>query len=147
MAIRSDQVHSVSNLPVSENANSLATVESVKNYEAIMVSLLDSADQHKVIAHLNNVPPLEVGDQILVVATVQGMVVTGRIRQQSESAVDGLTYKDGKLNLRAGKSIKIQSGPAFIELSASGKIKVDGKSIYSISEGRHRIQGGTIELN
>ncbi len=147
MAIRSDQVKSVSMISISENSNSLAIVVSVKNYEAVIISLLDSADEHQVVAHLNNVPPLEVGDQVLLVMTTQGLVVTGCIRQPSESALEGLTYKNGKLNLRAGKSVKIQSGPAFIELSASGKIKVDGKSIYSISEGRHKIQGGTIELN
>jgi len=147
MAIYGDSVHSVLTLPVPANVNSLATVVAVNNYEAVMITLPDSSDEHKVIAHLNNVPPLEVGDQILVTGTKQGLVVTGCIRNESESALDGLTYKNGKLNLRAGKSVKIQSGPALIELTATGKIKIDGKNIYSISEGRHRLQGATIELN
>jgi len=147
MVIRNSQTYPVLTLAVAENLNSLATVVLARNHEAVLVTLPDSGQQHEIIAHLNNVPPLQEGDQVLVLSTKQGLVVTGSIRSESESPLDGLSYKDGKLNLRAGKSIKIQSGPAIIELTASGKIKIDGKNIYSISEGRHRLQGATIELN
>ncbi len=147
MAMHNNIKHSVLTLETSENLNSLATVVLVSHYEAMFVTLPGSSQEYKIVAHLNNVPPLQEGDQVLVLNTQQGLVVTGCIRAESESPLDGLSYKNGKLNLRAGKSIKIQSGPAVIELTADGKIKIDGKNIYSISEGRHRLQGATIELN
>jgi len=125
----------------------IAIVLDVIDDQAEMVQLFDSTNEVIIFAHLNNVPPLNIGDQVLVVHTSQGYVVTGRLRTEFESALDGLSVENGMLTLTAGKSIKIQSGDAVIELTAKGKIKIDGKNIYSISEGRHRLQGSTIELN
>jgi len=131
--------------------NYIARVAEVLNHQALSIELSDTeniAEKYiEITAHLNNVPPLKVGDQVLVTATAKDYIVTGRLRTEEESPLDGLTYSDGKLNLCAGKGIKIQSGDATIELTAQGKIKIDGKNIYSISEGRHRLQGSTIELN
>lgn len=146
MANKTEHIFSIINAPVADSSNAIATVEAVDQYEATLVKT-SNCNTSQVVAHLNNVPPLSVGDKVLVIATPQGIVVTGRLRSKSESPLEGLIYQDGKLCLRAGKSVKIQSGHAQIELTATGKIKIDGKNIYSISEGRHRLQGSTIELN
>ncbi|VAW70707.1 hypothetical protein MNBD_GAMMA12-2381 [hydrothermal vent metagenome] len=131
--------------------NCIARVAEVSNHQALLIEFSgveNTAERYiEITAHLNNVPPLKVGDQVLVTATEQDYIVTGRLRTEEESPLDGLTYSDGKLNLLAGKAIKIQTGDAVIELTATGKIKIDGKNIYSLSEGRHRLQGSTIELN
>ena len=125
----------------------IATVKSVQQYEAVSVAIPGEPGELPIVAHLSDVPPLRAGDTIVVLGTDQGLVVSGRLRKESESPFDGVSCKDGKLQLQAGKSICIKSGHAMIELTASGKIKIDGKSIYSLSEGRHRLQGSTIELN
>ncbi|VAW81744.1 hypothetical protein MNBD_GAMMA12-2569 [hydrothermal vent metagenome] len=102
---------------------------------------------YQVIGHLSTVPPLVEDDMVLVMLTAKGYVVTGRMRADDEYASYGVVEEDGKLLLSAEKYIKLETGSSTIELTSKGKIKVDGKDIYSISEGTHRIQGATIELN
>ena len=126
------------------NANIAIVMDTIAE-EAISVDI--NGNTVDVVAHLQNVPPLAPKDRVLIVATSEGYVVTGLLRKVDEPAYQGVLQKDGAISINAKNGITIETGDARIELTAKGKINVDGKNIYTISEGLHRIQGAKIELN
>jgi len=126
-------------------AADIAKVIETVSREALIIEI--NSEVFEVIGHLSTVPPLAADDLVLVVLTKNGYVVSGLMRAAGELPSSGIIEKDGKLFLNAKKGIKIETGDACIQLTSKGKINVDGKNIYTISEGRHRLQGATIELN
>jgi len=93
------------------------------------------------------IPKLKAGQQVLVLETEQGVGILGSWLSASEKPKAQIDLQDGHLQLDATKSITLKTGASSIEIHANGKIRVDGKDIYSIAEGPLRLQGSIIELN
>lgn len=93
------------------------------------------------------VPKLKVGQQVLVLETEQGIGILGCWQSAGEQTKAHIDLENGNLQLGATESITLKTGASSIEVHANGKIRVDGKDIYSIAEGPLRLQGSIIELN
>ncbi|MFV1992449.1 MAG: hypothetical protein ACC635_00980 [Acidiferrobacterales bacterium] len=93
------------------------------------------------------VPKLKPGQQVLVLETGQGVGILGCWQAAGEQTKAHIDLQNGNLRLDATESITLKTGASSIEVHANGKIRVDGKDIYSIAEGPLRLQGSIIELN
>ncbi len=123
----------------------IATVTEAQNGEAVKIELADRTAP--VCGHFGEVPVLKKGDRVAVMLTADGAVIMSRLRNQGEMPRPLVLDEDGRLLVEAAGGICLQSGESKIEITADGRIWVDGKEIYSISSGRMRLQGSTIELN
>lgn len=92
-------------------------------------------------------PMLASGQQVLVLETGEGVGILGCWQPANEMTKAQIEIQDGRLHINATESIILNSGNSSIEIRADGKIRVDGKDIYSIAEGPLRLQGSIIELN
>ncbi len=126
----------------------LAEVIEVEHFEATNIYLPDVNKEVNVFAHSSSVPALVVGDSVLVECIASNYIITHRLRSKGEAPHQGFTLNDdGSLQVKNAEGILIQSNASKIEIQKDGRIMVDGKEIYSISDGKHRLQGATIELN
>jgi hypothetical protein len=129
-----------------EDICSVAKVVEAEQGQALSVMLADGQvlDVH---GHLSEVSVLNARDQVLVQRTAVGLVVTGRLRADGESACPLVQERNGRFILDAAAGICLQAGDARIELTPDGRIHVDGREIYNIASGRVRLQGTTVEIN
>lgn len=127
----------------------LAVVCEAHSGQATFVGeLTDGDDVMKVTGHASEVPPLEVGDRVAILVLDEGAVVTHRLRGNGERPRLGLAANaDGSVMLEAARGITIRTTRAQIELRGDGRIVVNGREIYALADGLHRLQGATIELN
>ncbi|HEB58422.1 MAG TPA: hypothetical protein ENJ01_04305 [Gammaproteobacteria bacterium] len=138
--------------PIAQNpqpdttAPRIAEVAEAENGEAL--TLLLGGEEFPVIAHADGVPPLQVGDRVVFLATDDGVIVTHRLRAPGEHPTRGFSVRpDGSLIIDAGEGITLATDHATIQLRADGRIMVDGREIYSVARGLQRLQGATIALN
>jgi hypothetical protein len=126
----------------------VATVEQAEAGEATYVFVTDLQHTLPVIAHGSEVPLLQNDDQVLVLLIPQGAIVMQRLRKPGERPQQGFSIQpDGRLQLHHKHGITLKTDKAKIEIRADGRLYVDGKEIYAIADGMHRLQGATIELN
>lgn len=125
----------------------IATVVEVANGEALSVMLPGELEPSMVSGHFSEVPVLKTGDRVALMQTAGGPVIMSRLRARGETQQPLVLNDAGKLTVEAPGGICLKSGESRIEITADGRIWVDGKEIYSISSGRMRLQGSTIELN
>ncbi len=123
----------------------IATVVDTENGEALHVQI--AGEQRSVVGHFGEVPILKTGDRVAVMQIAEGAIVMSRLRRPGEAPCPLVLDQDGRLEIEAAGGICLKSGESRIEITADGRIWVDGKEIYSICEGRMRLQGSTIELN
>lgn len=136
--------------PDLQNADGLtaiATVHEVANGEALSVLIPGDAQSLTVAGHFGEVPVLKQGDRVALMQTADGPVIMSRLRARGEMPQPLVLNEEGRLTVEAPGGICLKSGESRIEITADGRIWVDGKEIYSISSGRMRLQGSTIELN
>jgi hypothetical protein len=126
----------------------VAYVEQTESGEATQVFIPSLQKSISVFAHSSEVPHLHNGDQVLVMLTEQGAIVTQRLRKPGERPQQGFSVQpDGRLLLHNKTGITLETDETKIELRADGRVYIDGKEIYAIADGKHRLQGATIELN
>ncbi len=128
-----------------QGQTAIATVVDTENGEALTVAI--TGEQLTVVGHFGEVPILKSGDRVAVMQAEDGVIVMSRLRSPGESPLPLALDQDGRLEIEAAGGICLKSGESRIEITADGRIWVDGREIYSISEGRLRLQGSTIELN
>ncbi len=134
--------------PATNIRTSIAEVIEVEHFEATNIYLSELNEEVNVFAHSSSVPALAVGDSVLVECIASNYIITHRLRSKGEAPHQGFTLNDdGSLQVKNADGILIQSNASKIEIQKDGRIMVDGKEIYSISDGKHRLQGATIELN
>ena len=126
----------------------VATVEQSDCGEATHVFVIDLQKVIPVFAHGSEVAQLQDGDKVLVLLVTQGAIVMHRLRKTGERPQQGFSVQtDGRLQLHNKNGITLKTDKAKIEIRADGRLYVDGKEIYAIADGMHRLQGATIELN
>ena len=130
------------------NLQYVATVSDMENGEAIAVHVDGFDCDLVVVGHDTNLPPLNIGDHVIVLHTDVGAIVTSRLRQPGEGPTTAFRIReDGSLEVHAQHGIVIRTDTARLEIRQDGRVFVDGKEIYAIADGLHRLQGATIELN
>ncbi len=132
----------------SESRVIIAEVLEVEHAEATNLFLPTLNKEVNVYAHSSSVPALVEGDMVLVECLDSLYIVTHRLRSKGEAPQQGFNLnEDGSLQVKNANGILIQSNASKIEIQKDGRIMVDGKEIYSIADGKYRLQGATIELN
>ncbi|MGD8926181.1 MAG: hypothetical protein PVG20_04995 [Thioalkalispiraceae bacterium] len=126
----------------------LAEVVEVEDGEATNIFLPEINREVNVFAHSSSVTVLDVGDTVLVQNVQSHFIVTHRLRRKGEKPQKGFSIKeDGRLEVDSDDGIVIRSNQSRLEIRKDGRIFIDGKEIYAIADGKHRLQGATIELN
>jgi len=126
----------------------LAEVVEVDAGEATNIFLPELDREVNVYAHSTSVALLEVGDTVLVQNIQSHYIVTHKLRSNGEAPQQGFSIKeDGSLEVKSADGIVIKSNDSRLEIRKDGRVFIDGKEIYAIAEGKHRLQGATIELN
>ncbi len=128
-----------------QGQTAIATVVATEKGEALNVE--SAGEQWTVVGHFSEVPILKTGDRVAVMQVAEGVIVMSRLRSPGETPCPLVLDQNGRLEIEAAGGICLKSGESRIEITADGRIWVDGREIYSISEGRMRLQGSTIELN
>ena len=126
----------------------VAIVERSQAGEATQIFVIGPQRTFPVFAHSSEVALLQDGDQVLVLLGEQGAIVMQRLRKPGERPQQGFSVQsDGCLQLHNHNGITLKTDKAKIEIRSDGRLYVDGKEIYAIADGLHRLQGATIELN
>ena len=123
----------------------IAKVIDTQNGEALSVDI--AGEQLNVVGHFAEVSILKTADRVAVMQTEEGVIVMSRLRNPGETPCPLVLDQNGRLEIEAAGGICLKTGESRIEITTDGRIWVDGREIYSISEGRMRLQGSTIELN
>ena len=102
----------------------------------------------RVTGHLSAVPVLQQGDSVLYATTGEGgCVIIGRLRGVGEAPAAQITEQNGAVELKPRRSLRLQVGKSWLELTADGAIRIDGNEISAFAQGRFSLQGATLELN
>lgn len=126
----------------------LAEVIEVEHGEATNIFIPELTREVNVDAHSSSVEYLNVGDTVLVQYIKSKYIITHKLRMNGESPTYAFSInKDGSLEINSEKGIVIRSSESRIEIRKDGRVYIDGKEIYAIADGKHRLQGATIELN
>jgi len=126
----------------------MAEVIEVEGGEATNIFLPEIDREVNVYAHSTSVAALTVGDSVLVQNIQSQYIITHRLRQKGEVPLQGFSVKDdGSLEIKSADGIVIKSNQSRFEIHKDGRVFIDGKEIYAIADGKHRLQGATIELN
>ena len=132
----------------SNNRAVLAEVIEVEHAEATNIYLPNLNKEVNVFAHSSSVPALRVGDMVLVECIESNYIVTHRLRSKGEVPQQGFSLnEDGSLQVKNADGILIQSNASKIEIQKDGRIMVDGKEVYTISDGLLLLQGALIKAN
>ncbi len=126
----------------------IMTVCDVLNGEVISLFTNNEVELSDNFVHASTVPFISVGDQVIVQKISGNFIIIDKLRNIGEKPTIGFTINDdGSLDLFSDVKIELKTINAKIDISASGKILVDGNEIYSRSNGVNKIQGANIELN
>ncbi|VAW94444.1 hypothetical protein MNBD_GAMMA21-2123 [hydrothermal vent metagenome] len=144
-----NKIFSIDRRASTENSRAtIAEVIEVEHFEATNIYLPNLNKEVNVYAHSSSVPELSVGDMVLVEYIDTLYIITHRLRSKGEAPQQGFALNDdGSLQVKNADGILIQSNASKIEIQKDGRIMVDGKEIYSIADGKHRLQGAIVELN
>jgi hypothetical protein len=91
-----------------------------------------------------------VGSAVTLILPSNGSapIVNGIVRTKAAGADGVQVVLDGeRLLLEAEREIVLQCGKASITLTREGKVVIRGADLLEASTGRHRIKGGTVEIN
>jgi len=148
-----DVVYKIKNTAFAEQDNSqIMIVNTVLNGEAVsLITDHEFENENNIntnFTHAASVPNLVAGDKVIVQKISNYYVITDKLRNPGDKPTTGFDInEDGSLSLDTDVSIILKTLNAKIEISANGKIKIDGKEVYSFSNGVNKIQGTSIELN
>lgn len=101
----------------------------------------------QVTGHLDSAAALEPGDLACVAATAQGVVVLGRLRSATEAPAALPREAGGRVEIAAHHSVLIRAGASRIEIRADGSIRLDGREVHQVAEGRLSLLAATVEIN
>jgi hypothetical protein len=126
----------------------LAIVDEVQNGRAVTVLWpKKSANPVPVYGHLSHVHVLKKFDEVLVVETEKGIVITGILAEKNQPPAAKIEQTEKALVIRSNTAVRLETDKATIELSADGKVSIDGKVIYQQAEQLLALKGHPVELN
>jgi hypothetical protein len=100
-----------------------------------------------VLAHLARVGAISAGDLVLALELAEGYLVVDRLRRPGEAVAAELLTEEGRVVVNADQALTLRCGQSEIGLTADGRIRIDGREIYSFADDRLCLQGAVIELN
>jgi len=101
----------------------------------------------KVAGHLDCAGAVGPGDLACVAVTAQGAVVLGRLRSATEGPAALPREAEGRVEIAARHSVLIRAGASRIEICADGSIRLDGREVHQVAEGRLSLLAATVEIN
>lgn len=101
----------------------------------------------QVAGHLDCAAALKPGDLACVAATAEGVVVLGRLRAANEAPAALPRETGGRVEIAAQHSVLIRAGASRVEIRADGSIRLDGREVHQVAEGRLSLLGATVEIN
>lgn len=108
-----------------------AEVLETENSEATNIYLPALNREVNVYQHSDSVPPLHVGDHVLVECIDSRYIITHRLRTQKHSPQHSFMLKnDGMLAIKTLDGIRVQTSSLSVEVSKDGRIVVNGEEIY-----------------
>lgn len=126
----------------------MASVSAAVDGGATAVIVFGENAERLVEGHLDSVPALHSGERVCVFLTANGgAIVAGRMREAAEAPMAMLREESGHLHVSAQQSITLSTGACRIELSADGRLRVDGREIQQVAERRLGLVAATVELN
>jgi hypothetical protein len=126
----------------------LAIVDEVDNGRAKTVVWQQKSEKPiSVYGHLSHVPNLKPFDEVLIIETDKGIVITGVLAEKAQAPAALITQEGKAVVIRCESAIRLENPHANIELSADGKVIIEGKAIYQQSDSLMSLKGHPIELN
>lgn len=132
---------------VAEAELTTAVVTTAQDGDALAVCCDETGAICEVYAHLARASHLRPGNAVLMYRVKDKAIMIDRFRQEGERPAPGISEVDGKLCIEASKSIVLKAGKSRVELTADGRIRVDGQEIYQLADGLLRLRGATLEIN
>ncbi len=129
-----------------EQSSTIATVIKTRQGEATIIK-----DQHggniSLLGHLSDVPWLEEGDQVVVILTEDGGIISGRLRRVGELPQSAFSVANNAMTLIADRPLRIKVGESLLELTPNGQIRVNGREISQLAGESMRLLSPVIEVN
>ncbi len=97
--------------------------------------------------HLSDVPWLEVGDEVVIVETADGAIVSGRLRRAGELPVASFSVDAETIKLMGDRLLCIQIGESRFELLPNGRVRLEGKEVTQLATGSMSLLSPVIEVN
>ncbi|MCU7843216.1 MAG: hypothetical protein KZQ93_05185 [Candidatus Thiodiazotropha sp. (ex Monitilora ramsayi)] len=139
------QADKFATLPI-EQATSIALVVETQQGEALKLTDQQNRDI-PLRGHLSDVPWLEVGDEVVIVDSDEGAIVSGRIRRVGELPAATLSVDDKTMALVGDRPLYIQVGESRLELMPDGRVRIEGKQVTQVAAGSMTLLSPVIEIN
>jgi hypothetical protein len=97
--------------------------------------------------HLSHVPWLEAGDEVLIVDTPEGAIISGRIRRAGELPQATLSVQANAIALMGDRALRLQVGESQFELLPDGQVRIQGKVISQVAADSLHLFGPVVEVN
>jgi hypothetical protein len=132
--------------PAIEQPTSTALVVETRQGEA--TKLTDPQNREIPLrGHLSDVPWLEVGDEVVIVETADGAIVSGRLRRAGELPAATLSVDTKTIALMGDRPLCIQVGESRLELMPDGRVRLEGKEVTQMASGSMTLLSPVIEVN
>jgi hypothetical protein len=129
-----------------EPSTSIALV--VKTCQGEATKLTDQQNREIPLrGHLSDVPWLEVGDEVVIVDSQDGAIVSGRLRRAGELPAATLSVDAKTIRLMDDRPLCIQIGESRLELMPDGRVRVEGKEVTQMATGSMMLLSPVIEVN
>lgn len=128
---KTNNIHSLQfNAAHFQNLSPIMTVTKVVSGEAQIILNEELNASFQVHFHSTNVPYLKEGDQVVVNATSNGVVILDKIRAANELPYPHFTQQhDGSYEIDATHGITLKTPKATINITPSGLITINGVHI------------------
>jgi hypothetical protein len=124
----------------------LAQVAEAADGEAL--KLVDA--EHNPIpfrGHNSHVPWLDVGDEVSLLDTPDGAMITGRSRRTGEHPPAAFSFQADALELTSDRPLRLRAGESCITLLPDGRIRIEGKVLDQVAQETVRLLGPVVEVN
>jgi hypothetical protein len=97
--------------------------------------------------HHSHVPWLDVGDEVTLLDTPEGPMITGRRRRTGEHPPATLSFQADAIELTSDRPLRLRAGESCITLLPDGRIRIEGKVLDQVAQETVRLLGPVVEVN
>lgn len=100
-----------------------------------------------VAGHFRSAGHLQPGDTVGYMNTPDGALIVDRLRREGEGPSADIQEENGHVVVSAGQSLTLMAGGSRLEISADGRIRIDGNEVQQNAHGRLALRAPSVELN
>jgi hypothetical protein len=97
--------------------------------------------------HQSHVPWLDVGDEVSLLDTHEGAIISGRSRRAGEHPPATLSFQADAVELTSDRPLRLRAGESCITLLPDGCIRIEGKVLDQVAQETVRLLGPVVEVN